>query len=423
MATDQVHTRLYNKKILPLSAFKDRFLDYLRTLIKEAHTDMFNRDAVLGSTKAAITPTGNNQINVGAAAAIRGVSGTGFTINLAAGDSRHQLIKVPPDAAVVYDVGLEPALVETGVEVNPRTSEVEYSNFTEMVGRVTNPTSVTDNGNGTLTLNVNSLFESGKDNSGRSVRVWLKSRTSGGIGPLSPVENTAIQQNLAVVYSAPNNTVTIPNLMGQTGTPSTTAAHYMVMSVGPTVRRQGLENLRNTSGCLFLGSVTSVAAGNPIVTISTTDQVLLKYTMSQLTAEGTWYMPGSALTPNKDGFSYTKGIGGFVFPADIGGAGNNPGCAFPPLLGKQITEIRAYVNLQANTNVKIRLGEFIKATGVTSSTDSALASALGRQVITMPGPLFDITADTYRSLIMISGGTVANNVTIEGVEFDYIPIP
>lgn len=277
MATDALVTRLYNKKLLPLDQFKDQFLDYLLGVFRGMAADAYNNDGVFDSATP-VTPSGNNAISI--AGAFRGVTGTGYTIDVDALDDRLQAVAIPPDAATVYHVGLEQSLVEVGIEVNPRTGEYEYRSFQELIGRVGTPNLVTDNGNGTITLRVNSLGESGKSYAGRTVRVWLKSRTNSGPGPLAGTEGEAFE-TLTITYSAPDNSITTAGNFGQ-DTVSTTASDYVVMLVGPTVMRLAAEDLRTTDGVLFLAAVTSVAAANPIVTIDTTDQNVLPLSLSEI---------------------------------------------------------------------------------------------------------------------------------------------
>lgn len=422
MATDQSFTRLYNKKILPLLSMKDQMLDYLRQLITSAHADMFSADAVLGQTKAAVVtanPAANNKIDIANAAALRGVTGTGYTISVAADDSRLQAVKVPPDAGVSYHVGLEQNAVDAGIETNPRTGEFEYSNYTELLGRVLHPTSVTDNGNGTLTINVNSLFESGKDNSGRSVRVWLKSRTDGGIGPLSASEAVAIQ-TIAVAFSAPNNTIAVPNLMGQTAA-STTAADYWVMSIGPTIQRAAHEDLRTTSGCLFLAAVTSVAAANPIVTTSTTDQRLVKSTLSQIGAEGTISIHGGAFRADAASPTVNQSVTGTTCPADTGGLFLTH--SVDVLIGKRITEIRMYVRDDASPASEMSL-YFGGTNQAAASLHEFFADSnhSGTEQVLVVNPNVDmVLGESY--IIQATGDGQGGNLVLRFVEIDYIPIP
>ncbi len=272
MTTDSIRTRLYNKKLADYSTLRTKLLDYLVSEFRQLHADAYTTDSIIDALAATVAPSGNNAVDVAAALPLNGVSGTGKRFLFEAADPRLQDVLIPPDAATVYHIGLEQNDVEQGIETNPRTGEAEYLEYVEELGRVATPTSVVDNGDDTLTINVNSLCESGKDYSGRDVRVWLKSRADGGIGPLSATEAIAIQ-TITIAYGAPHNTITVPNLMGQ-ATASVTAADYKVMLLGPVVKRAAFEDLRTTSGCLFLAAITSVAAANPIVTISTADQTV-----------------------------------------------------------------------------------------------------------------------------------------------------
>lgn len=81
------------------------------------------------------------------------------------------------------------------------------------------PTSITNNGDGTLTININTLAGSGTDRSSTGndgQRYVIVGRVS-----------TGVEETIAVDYSAPNNTVTTTSTLGQTAV-STTAADYYV---------------------------------------------------------------------------------------------------------------------------------------------------------------------------------------------------
>lgn len=81
------------------------------------------------------------------------------------------------------------------------------------------PTSVVDNGDGTLTINVNTLCDSGVDRSatGDDGQRYVTIGCS----------LTGVEETIAVDFSTPNNTVTTASLLGQTNA-STTAADYYV---------------------------------------------------------------------------------------------------------------------------------------------------------------------------------------------------
>ena len=81
------------------------------------------------------------------------------------------------------------------------------------------PTSVVDNGDGTLTININTLAGSGVDRS---------STGTDGQRYVTVVHvDTGVQETIAVDFATPNNTVTTASLLGQ-NTASTTAADYVV---------------------------------------------------------------------------------------------------------------------------------------------------------------------------------------------------
>lgn len=289
MSTDSKFVRLFNKKLLPFAQYKDNFLDYLRKYIEDVQKTMYDQDCAIGPVRIPVAAAGvNNKIDIGLAGGpYKGTNGLGQIISFGNNDSRLQDVPVPPDAAAVYHVALEVALIEDGIETNVRTGEQEYQLIKEEIGRLRAPTSVTDNGNGTITFNVNSLFGSGENHAGRQVKVWLTPKQDGGLGPQSSNPVVAFE-TCTVAYSAPNNTITTAAKFGQ-GAVSTTAANYKVCAIGPTIRLAASEDLRNTSGALFLASVTSVAAGNPIVTISTGDQRLAFITLSDLADVRTRY--------------------------------------------------------------------------------------------------------------------------------------
>ena len=81
------------------------------------------------------------------------------------------------------------------------------------------PTSVVDNGDGTLTINVNTLADSGVDRSSTG--------TDGQRYVTIGCALSGVEEIVAVDYANPNNTVDTTSLLGQT-TASTTATDYYV---------------------------------------------------------------------------------------------------------------------------------------------------------------------------------------------------
>lgn len=274
MITDDVKTRLYDRKTLGLTELKDRFLGYLDDGIRSCLARMYATDgAFVSQVQVTATVAANNQVDVSKSATFSATDGLGNLIGTtAAADARLQAIKIPPSAGTVFHVGLRSAMVETGVERNPQTGDVEYSSILEEIGYLGTPDSVAVEGGG-LRITVNSLLESGYDHSGRTVRVWLKPKQDGGgVGPQSLDPSVAIE-TATVVYSNPNNYVDTVGQFGQSSA-SLVAADYVVMLAGPLVTRQAVRDLTSEEGTLFLAAVTSVASGNPITVIDHTGQTV-----------------------------------------------------------------------------------------------------------------------------------------------------
>lgn len=432
MTTDTVRARLYSKKLLDFATMDTKMLSWMASEFRQLHGDAYALDGVLSATPIPVVASGNNAVNIAAAVAVEAVSGNGRRIKMLAGDSRLQGVKVPPDAAVVYHIGLEQADVEQGIEINPRTGDPEYLEFKEMVGRVAVPTSVTDNGNGTLTINVNSLCESGKDYSGRTVRVWLKSRTDGGIGPKSPTEAIAIQ-NIAITYSAPNNTILVPNILGQTAA-STTAADYKVMMNGPTVKRAGFEDLAATVGCLFLATATSVAAGNPIAVISTSGQNLIALSLSQIgQASNIQYGGGGAWSDGTTNPATTveaqldkiiSDLSPTTGGAKIGGAASGADIAAANL-NTQIANLAVNWGKLARTNtwsaVQTFSGSPVMSVGLTLPVNQHVeVSGTGKYKHGTKTRSIDVRKDKYlAAAVSLTSATVFNT---PAVDFAYFPL-
>lgn len=107
-------------------------------------------------------------------------------------------------------------LGKTGVVI-PQMDDELYSSGEGYDGLA--PTSVLNNGNGTLTFNINSLAESGVDRS----ETGLDGQRYVVIG--SAV--TGVEETLPVSYSAPDNTITTSSLLGSQN-PSASASDYYV---------------------------------------------------------------------------------------------------------------------------------------------------------------------------------------------------
>ncbi len=278
MATDDRLIRLYNHKILSADQLRDDLLYHLRGQGESVVQSIYR---LAGSFDTAITVVADGtKVDIGAGS---GTDGQGHLFEIGAADARFQNIQIPEEAGdPEYHVGLHYELVEDGVETNPRTGEITYSSLKEQIGYSAVPDAVAlINGDTQLKITVDSLFlEAGHNHTGRKVRVWLKPAEDGGPGPKSAVAATAIVEG-TVAYGSGSNYVEI-GLLGQS-TPSTTAADYKIMLVGPRVTRAAVAggDLTAETDTLFLASVTAKEALGTVV-VSTAAQPIILNALSLL---------------------------------------------------------------------------------------------------------------------------------------------
>jgi hypothetical protein len=290
MPTNDRKTNIYHKRLMSLTAIKDQFLDYLQGCIDEVGSAFFaGSSGTLGDVKIGLSNAhGGSTFDI--------VAGPSTATSVLAGNHVIDLTKVTGagithtipfenGAGATYYVGVYFAEVEIGMEVNPRTSDPEYSAWKQTFGNVGTPTTIVD-GTTYLRVNVNSITESGVSHAGRTVRVWL-------VDPVSPLEDVAFYEGV-IVYSAPDNYVDIPysgaaGPLGQdTGSapPSVVLTDYRVFIEGVTWRRN--VDLRAVPACAFLGTITG---GTP-PTFDTTDQQLLQIVSLDRAYDG---IPGPGL--------------------------------------------------------------------------------------------------------------------------------
>jgi hypothetical protein len=272
--TGKSKIRLVSKKILTFGDFRDYLVSYV---VDDAESGLAANFPIAGFFKVlpALTSPGSGAIALGATGGpFLATDGKGRQISF--DNTAFTSVPLPAGLAdgTVVSIGLERALLDQGVEVNPRTQLVNYRKQTEAVGRRGTPNAVVDNGDGTLTFTVDAITEAGVNYAGRTITVWLKPLEDGGlVGPQSPVEATAIETR-TIAFSSGSNKVTTAGKLGQGVTPSTTAADYVIVLNGPTVKKKTTEDLTATAGVVFVGETTA-AGGNAAAAIDASRQVLL----------------------------------------------------------------------------------------------------------------------------------------------------
>ena len=214
------------KRFLSQNRISNEIIEYLQENSFEALARIFPSQGLF-TFPVTITPgVGSFALSVVPAGKIEGTDGLGHSIELAI--ARQVAIAFEDDGASTYWIGMKYIEIPNGIYDNPRTGKPEYDKFMEEVGELAFPNLITDLGGGSIQIRVNSIFESGVDHSGRTVRVWL-------VDPLSGDETIAFE-DLTVSYAAPNNYITTNNAFGQ-GTVSLTTTDYKVACLGVTVRK------------------------------------------------------------------------------------------------------------------------------------------------------------------------------------------
>lgn len=261
MPTGAEYARIPNKRLLSAEDFRDRILGYLRTAMIATIKSQWSVDGVF-DTKLTLTGAVNSVVVNGTSIS---TDGLGHLFDVTQIFTATALFE--NTNAITYYVGFKYAEAPSGIIVNPRTGFPEYIGTKELIGEMAAPTSVTDNGNGTITFNVNSVTEAGVSNAGRTVRVYKVNPSPDALSEVIAIEDRT------VAFGSGNNTITTVGDLGQSVV-STTAADYVVVLLGPSVKRN--TNLESTSGYFFVGTVVGVGAGNTPSTFSITLQRLLK---------------------------------------------------------------------------------------------------------------------------------------------------
>lgn len=246
---------LYPKKLLGFEAVNDWFVQYVLDSFAAFQKRAWGRS---GFFQAVTVTAGPDKFSLGPSP-LYGVDGDGRLLSPASTDGMLN-VKFQNTNAVTYYVGLTYAEVPKGIERNPRTGVAMYSSTQEIVGRVAAPDAVVDNGDGTLTITVDSVTEAGVSNAGRTVRVYL-------VNPATTVEASAFE-DLVVVYSGGANKVTTTGKLGQTNA-SGVASKYRAALIGPRVARN--TDLRGVPSVAFVCRLIGAGAGGT-PTVNTSDQ-------------------------------------------------------------------------------------------------------------------------------------------------------
>jgi len=232
------------KRFLSQNRIQNELIDYLKGLTIDLGSRIFPSSGLFTYPVTITYGSGVFSLSIAPSGTIYGADSLGHTIGLTT--TRQSNIDFEDDGTNTYWIGMKYIEIPNGIYDNPRTGLPEYDKWMEEVGERDNPNSVADGGSGTIILNVNDIFESGVDHSGRTVRVWLENPMSGDVA--------VAFEDCTVAYSSPNNTITTSGSLGQ-GTISTLPADYQVACLGVTVRESATNPFSDEY--ILLGNIDS----------------------------------------------------------------------------------------------------------------------------------------------------------------------
>lgn len=251
MSTNDKKVNIYLKKFLTQQQITENFLEYLLKQIRDGFSEVWQSQGVfepdINVTQILSSDTPDTFDIVTPLVGTNGPLGN--ILNLDAIDSNN--IQFENENGVEYFVGLRFQEIPTDTEINVRTGEIKYTFIKERIGELSEPDVVTDDGDETLTIELNGIFEAGVSSAGRKVLVYLK----------NPVSQADTFEEATVIFSGGKNIIETTTALGQTlGNISTDPADYQVFAIGSTVRRN--TNLTLDPNIIFIGKFDGGGAGN-----------------------------------------------------------------------------------------------------------------------------------------------------------------
>lgn len=274
MSTSDKYVALTEKRLLGWQSLKEQLFDYWGSWIGDLGKRIFGRSATF--TEIGIEADGANKfqlVDYFTDGTVSAIDGAGNLLNPYARETDVQDVVFENTNLTEYHVGIRRADIPSGYHINPADGMPFFDSYEEIIGWSGTPGSVTDNGNGTLTFNVNAVTQSGVSFAGRKVKVWKKLP-----GKAALTEAVGVEE-CTVAYSAPNNRITTVANFGQSSSASTTASDYVVVLVGPRVSTTDFSS--DLDWC-YLGTVTGAGTGNPPTTFDITNQYVVEIPLSQL---------------------------------------------------------------------------------------------------------------------------------------------
>ncbi len=264
MSTGLTKLTFSSKRLLGKEDFETRFFGYLKDSIKQTNQAYSVSDMILNGSFT-FDDDGNDKFKIEkSATTTKAIDANGEILDpaLSPADAYVEDVDFPNTNTIPYYVGLQHADLPSKLAINPRTGMPEWIEQTETIGVTDEPDSVVDNGNGTLTANLDTIC-GGLDCSGRTA-VIFQSDLARGVLVFSEALET-----LTVSWSGSANTITTAGMLGQAAI-STTAADYTIVLLGPIVR--GTTGIKTQDGVVYVGKITGNGPAATPTAFDYTDQ-------------------------------------------------------------------------------------------------------------------------------------------------------
>jgi hypothetical protein len=229
MSTGDRYVNMASKRLLGLTDFRERFLDYMKKTVADVHRTAYGLDGVFNGTPITGSGFGADRFQLSANHPLTS-DGVGHFLQTNTELAGRDIgIQFENTNAIVYYLGLHFAERPRDVQLNVESGYPEFISWEETIGERADPNSVTNNGNGTLTLRVDTvaapLGGTVRTHAGRRCLVWKKQP-----GRLALNEAAAVE-SLIVAFTSGENRITTTSLLGQeaSNVSVNASAYYVLM--------------------------------------------------------------------------------------------------------------------------------------------------------------------------------------------------
>ena len=236
-------------QLVELEDLQDRFFDYLDDQAKDLASRVYDGPGVFGTTLGFDLTTPGEFDITGSSLATDGI---GHLLDVTAAIAYCQDVSYEDSPAIPYEVSLRWSegpwvdAVENTIRNNADTGAPEYIARMNFIGEAGEPDDVQIVGDD-IVFTIDTLCEAGVSHAGRFALVYLVNAPQASTSAIAlPI--------LTVAFSGGLNKITVvSNKLGQSIV-STNTAHYRVIVLGPTVRRNSSK--LGVSGYVVLGTIT-----------------------------------------------------------------------------------------------------------------------------------------------------------------------